>query len=421
MRSSRMKAWCVAIFAAVGSVRVADAQVMTSALRRDSVSRIALDSMANGSRLGIKDKLDSWFGWWPDERTFTLVDENDALGGSSDSAYTQGIRFRWDFSAWPEAPWFQQAFKWVSLYPLVPEYADNPPEVKCVAKGSRRQRPCGLMHFSLNQTEYTPPELRDPNPNYTTRPYVGYLYGTIGGTVLFPRTSVTSELTIGTIGPRSAARGTQSLAHWTWSWTATEPMGWHNQLKNAWQVTLRNAYANELLEFCVHGCTTGTRDDGRIFDIVPNGELVLGTLMRRGSIGTTAHLGYGFPDLITPFRIATTAPPMLTDPNWLDEIEDFIVRGWRSSWFLVFASYDRRYVETNDLLTGSHNDGGPNGWRTLRQINLERDIGEYAWGFTVGIERLTFGWQQVTRTAEYRPGGGPHRFGVITFGIFTAE
>ena len=369
--------------------------------------------------------VSSWFRWWTKERTFTLVDENDALARvprSTDSAYTQGIRFRWDIGDWPKHPVFRKAFKFASLHPLIPDSDGREPDLECAAKGSRDDRPCGLVHLSINQTEYTPPELRNPNPDYTTRPYAGYLYASVGGTILYPHTSVTSELTIGTIGARSAARGTQSLAHWTWSSSATEPMGWHNQLRNAWQITLRNLYAVELLELCLHDCTTGTRDDGRIFDIVPNAELVLGTLMRRGSVGGSAHLGYGFPDLITPFRIATTAPPVSPDSQGVwDEIEALVRTGWKTAWGMAFVSYDRRYVETNDLLTGSHNDDGPTGWRTNRRINLERDVGEYAWGVVVGIERLTIGWQRVTRSAEYRPGGGPHRFGVFTLGIFTPD
>ena len=41
-----------------------------------------------------------------------------------------------------------------------------------------------------------------------------------------------------------------------------------------------------------------------------NGELVLGTLMRRASLGATARVGWGFPDLLTAQRILIVNPPL---------------------------------------------------------------------------------------------------------------
>ena len=62
-------------------------------------------------------------GWWARGRRFSVIDENDAFGGSSDSAYTQGLRLRWDFAAWPDVPWFQSTFRVVSLAILNPDAA----------------------------------------------------------------------------------------------------------------------------------------------------------------------------------------------------------------------------------------------------------------------------------------------------------
>ena len=86
---------------------------------------------------------------------------------------------------------------------------------------------------------------------------------------------------------------------------------------------------------------------------------------------------------------------------------------------MISVQYDGRYVAQNALITGSYNDRGPNGWRSRSEIGLEHSVAESGWGVELGVGRLALGWQQVNRTAEYRPDGGAHRFGSIFVSVLS--
>src|SRR5215211_6838385 len=83
--------------------------------------------------------------WSNRERAFSVIDENDALGGSSDSAYTQGIRFMWQFSVWKQQ--WTKTVRYMALVPLLERLAvlDTARfrDVACVAQLPRSDRPCG--------------------------------------------------------------------------------------------------------------------------------------------------------------------------------------------------------------------------------------------------------------------------------------
>lgn len=356
------------------------------------------------------------------------MEENDALGGSSDSAYTQGLRLRWEFGVWPKSTLFRSTFRLLSFSAINPDTSverDAVNDVRhigsCHADDTRSARPCGLMSIGIAQTMYTPPDLLSTRLNPRTRPYAGFLSGTIAGTVLYPHSSITTELAAGVLGPSADARATQSLAHWTMSWPSPEPQGWANQLHDSFQFTLRDAFAGELLEYCRKACN-GSMQEERIFDVVPDAEVVVGTLMNRATIGGSAHLGYRFADLVTPFRIPTSAPPGPGSPpasHFWNDVRDLLDVVRRTGWCMAFVQYDGRYVQQNALISGSYNDRGPTRWRGESLISLEHTVAEYGWGLSGGVGRVSLGWQQVNRTAEYKPGGGPHRFGSFYLSLFS--
>ena len=88
-------------------------------------------------------------------------------------------------------------------------------------------------------------------------------------------------------------------------------------------------------------------------------------------------------------------------------------------WINGFATYDRRRVLRNAFVSGTAADAGDGGWRDVRQIALEPNVTEYAFGGAMGIASAAFTAQIVTRTKEYVPGGGLHRFGSVTLTLFT--
>src|SRR5690349_16164092 len=140
-------------------------------------------------------------GLFNKDRRFSFIDENDTFGSHSDSAYTQGLHFRWDFASWPNGKpsRFEKLFGYASLLCVLPsggrdvvagevEVADDEdadsaaapidsaamnwckdrrPKTGCDARLVRSKRPCGIVTFILGQTEYTPNNLLNPNRDST--------------------------------------------------------------------------------------------------------------------------------------------------------------------------------------------------------------------------------------------------------------
>ena len=352
--------------------------------------------------------------WFDRDRSFSVQVENDSFGeNGSDSSYTQGLRLSWDFDVWPD--WIDAAFPIASL--TFRKHVVN----ACDPRTARNLRPCGVSRLAFGQTMYTPPSLTVTTLQPDTRPYAGYLFGTLGSTMLFARAAVTSEMTVGLLGQGALARETQSLAHWTWAEGSAQPLGWNNQLRNSWQLTLRNSYSVAAVEYCRKKCTGEAREQ-RIVDVIPSGELVLGSLMRRASIGATARVGWGFPDLLTAQRIPTTRGASNSggsDPSPTRRALEDIRRAWRSAWIMGFIGGDARYVQHNAMLSGGWRDTGPTGWQTLRRIETESYVPETVYGIGVGAGRANVSWQRVTRGSEYRPNGGRHRFTGYAISIFS--
>lgn len=342
-------------------------------------------------------------------RSFTLYAENDAIFGSSDSSYTNGVRLAWEFLAFSER--LGRLHRALSL-----EWAlDGLPGVKleaptkpCAPREGQAGRNCGALAFGIAQTMYTPSNIIDEDLRPGDRPYAGMLFASGILSTLRPHWQSTTELQLGFIGPWSSAQSTQSLAHWTWSSPSGKPRGWDHQLRNAPQVALVNTYMFRpaFLEVCKtkFGCN-GSYAEQRILDITPRVETVLGTYMLRASGGGIVRLGYGFPDAVGISRIPTTAARSSPDGLF--------------PWFDVFASYDGRYVGRNAFISGTYADDGARGWSSQREIAATHGVSEWAFGGSVGFARASLTAQVVNRTREYTPNGGRHRFGSVSFTLFT--
>lgn len=359
----------------------------------------------------------SW--WWNyHPHGWSLTEENDSFSGlNSDSAYTQGIRLSWNVNGWRFGKEESKIFHIASGAFLIPEKRGQTPK-SCDSQPDINIRPCGSMRFSFGQTMYTPPVLTDTFRNVKTRPYAGFLLAGFEASELFPHYLVTSELQAGLIGPHAYARNTQSFAHWVNAWDNTRPQGWGYQLRDRFQASFRNTYSGDPIRYCVHGCS-GTPKEWRVFDVIPDGEILLGSPITRFSAGGTVRLGFGFPDLQLRDRIATTRAPMKgssTSGCWLEDVANLIVQ---NGWIYAFYNVEKRYVSQNNLLTGTSADNTPDGWVQQRMINREPHVNEYARGVAFNVKRLVISYQRVTRSAEYVPGGGDHIFGSVTIALLT--
>lgn len=351
------------------------------------------------------------------DRAVALTVENDALGGTSDSSYTNGIRARWTFMVWN--PRLNKLVNVLALRGALDRiFGELPRDNECVPFGARSSRPCGFITFSVGQTMYTPSTILDTLPRPDERPYAGLMFASLGMHKPGRRIDASTELLLGVIGPWSGAEATQSIAHWTWSTQAAKPRGWRNQLRNQPQAAIINSWAIRPPfpgELCLKGCD-GDYKDGRFFDLTGTAELALGTHMRRGSAGYVVRLGLGFPELLGVDRIATTGidPSVVLNGLW-NFIEKY------QPWFFVFVSNDGRHVWHNAFLEGTVADVGGAGWRDISVIAPRSRVGEKARGVSAGIGPITATYQKVDRSTEYTADGGRHRYGSLTIMLTTRK
>jgi lipid A 3-O-deacylase len=344
-----------------------------------------------------------WYRQW---RTFSVYEENDAFTGS-DSAYTQGLRATVAVQTW--APWAKKLLSVATL-------GRGKVEEACSPIDSEGDEPCGSISLGVGQTMFTPGDLLADTIRPLDRPYAGYLFASVGAHGVFAEGQVSSELVVGVTGPPSLARQAQSLAHWTWATGAPRPRGWDHQLDFVPHVTLLTSYAwrPDFLEWCLHpdGCD-GSYDERRVLDVIPRGEVALGTLMNRASVGGTVRVGLRFPAVMNVQRIITTR-------GGSAEPEGARPRRRPLPWGMAFASFDQRLVGTNTLLTGSFADRGEGEWGDVRQIEMERLVNEWSVGAGLGCRWGSLVGQYVRRSREFET-SRPHTFVSLTFSIHQSQ
>ena len=126
-----------------------------------------------------------------DKGAFTLLVEND-LFYKTDHDYTNGLEFAYTTAPDDLPGWAVDAARGIPFF---------------AQTGEVRTR------FALGQNMFTPDNLALTNPPLTSRPYAGFLYGTVGvaadtGTVLDQL-----QLSLGMVGPASQAEESQKFVH----------------------------------------------------------------------------------------------------------------------------------------------------------------------------------------------------------------
>lgn len=309
---------------------------------------------------------------------------------------------------------------------------DRRPDVQCDENPHRDDRaagPCTMLNVSLAQVMYTPDSLASPSIVLNDQPYAGFLYSTVGVTMLdspsardpghwLRFTQVSHQVLLGFTGTLSFAENTQSLAHWTFSPASHRPLGWRNQLRTAPQIGLISDLAVRpgIFEYCKKGCD-GTLDELRRIDLTPHTEIVASTHMVRLSQGLIFRAGIDFPDLVETLRIPVSAPPGGARPRGLTIFGD-------RYWLYGFIDLEARYVPYNMFLAGGWRDGGDEGWRTVRQITPRQGVVERAAGFALGSSRMSMKLQLADRSPEYDVLGVPrstgwHGYGSLSISIIT--
>jgi hypothetical protein len=161
---------------------------------------------------------------------------------------------------------------------------DSTPRRHCdenPVRDDRKEGPCTMLNVALAQMIYTPDSLASTIRVLNDQPYAGFLYGTLGVTMLdSPRarngthwlafTQVSHQLLFGFTGKFSFSENTQSLAHWTFSPASKRPLGWRNQLRTAPQAGVITDIGARpwFFEYCRDDCD-GTIDERRRIDLTP--------------------------------------------------------------------------------------------------------------------------------------------------------
>lgn len=163
--------------------------------------------------------------------------------------------------------------------------------------------PSGNLHsgigYGVTHRIFTPDGLTEEGVITDDRPYAGYLHLTMALQRGNTRIMDHLQLDIGAFGPIVQAGRIQSEAHRAWG--GRDPRGWHNQLKN--EPTLQTWVSRSYRL----GIALGRDRWGRVrvlsdatgagpgLQLIPYGELGLGTVFRRIEAGTTVRLGFNLP------------------------------------------------------------------------------------------------------------------------------
>ncbi|MDB5569613.1 MAG: hypothetical protein JWN93_796, partial [Hyphomicrobiales bacterium] len=195
-----------------------------------------------------------------DVGNFSLIMEND-LFARTDEGYTSGVRASWVTSPAQTPLWA------VNLAKSLPLFAD-----------------WGVVRteYALQQSIFTPRDVKRAIPDPLDRPYAGWLnasFGLIGeaGPLLDQL-----SLSVGVIGPASLAQASQRLVHDIKG--IDSPRGWDQQLRNEPTVQLR--YQRSWRALAAYAFET---DYG--VDFTPHAGFALGNVYTFANAGATFRIG----------------------------------------------------------------------------------------------------------------------------------
>lgn len=296
---------------------------------------------------------------------FTFALENDLFAGRDDG-YTNGIRFSY-ISPEDELPYWLTST--ISNLPLL-------------SKNSHKR-----WHFELGQSMFAPENLTLRSLQRDDRPYAGWLYSSIG-VISDTGTQLDNlQLTLGMVGPASAAAETQKIVHKIVG--SPIPQGWKNQLDNEPGVVL--TYERKWRS--IYQETPA----GLGFDITPSVGGSIGNIYTHAAAAIVARVGYDLPSDYGPSLISPNLPG-----------SDFFIPTRNIGWY-IFAGLESRAVVRNIFLDG-------NSFRDSHSVDKNTFVSGAQAGiaFTLGNARLAY--THVLRTREFDDQSGD-QFGALTLSI----
>ena len=307
-----------------------------------------------------------------DRSTYSITWENDIFAGT-DSDYTNGVRLSYLtpcnthflIDGWARhmlSHFYGTAASWYGVY-------------------------------SLGQNIYTPEDIEDRNPGEGSRPYAGFLYGSVGVVIdrragpwrKFDRLD-TIALDLGIVGNASNAEHTQKVVHEIIN--DRKPMGWDDQLEDEIGVRLLferkwRYMADAPMPFLPFEA-----------DVIPHIGLALGNVDTSAAGGVMLRFGDGLRHDYGPPRVR----PGLAGPGFLNGDQEI---GWN-----VFVGGEVRAVGRDIFLEG-------NTVKDSASVDPFPFYSDVQGGMAVQVGRAEMSFTYVLRSPQYEAQSGWAQFGSV--------
>lgn len=318
--------------------------------------------------------------------TFTLRFEND-LFGSSDRAYTNGVKLNWIS---PELVWFQD-LEWLKRDGRAQDSVHTMISALPYREDESRQRNLSL---SLGQMMYTPQDTVSTGLVTDDRPYAGWLYGGIAFHSKNYRVLDTLELQLGFTGKWSLAEQAQDLVHSVRN--IPKANGWSNQIRTEPGIMLVYDHKYRLVPHFRF-----TRHWGA--DAIVHMGGTLGNINTYLNGGFEIRAGWNLP---TDFGTAlirpggdTNAPADTGDVRYVDDLRSFSAH--------LFMATTGRLVARDIFLDG-------NTFTDSHSVDRKNLVADLVLGGSIVYGSFKLSYAHVLRTEEFHGQDGGHDFGSIS-------
>ena len=311
-----------------------------------------------------------------------LVDNDSFVGRRRDGGYSSGVRI-------DVAGGFAAARS--GLDDRVESLLGSGLDIPCTPSRAG----AGDRSWFVAQEIYTPQEITEAAPQPLDRPWAGLLtlgrgWESVGlrGNALVARRL---ELALSVVGDASLGRQSQRLAH-RWI-SGDEPMGWDNQLRNRWGLSL--SYLERQRWRLAPAAALPT-------DLITHWGLSLGQIVTQARAGAMLRFGdhgctLATPGLVTqPIALSGSAAPDCAAANTADSAGQAGPSGRHS---FAFLGLDLRRVLRQQLIEGSPRSGE-------NLVSAEPWVGDLRLGYAIGRRDWTLSYTLIRRTAEFRQHGG---------------
>ena len=312
-----------------------------------------------------------------------LVDNDSFTGRRRDGGYTSGVRI--------EVPGGFAAAR-SPIDAAVESVLGTGNDTRCTSsRGGDGER-----SWFLSQEIYTPQLITEASPQPLDRPWAGMLtfgrgWESVGlrGDALVARRL---ELGVSVIGDASLGRQSQRLAH-RWI-SGDEPMGWDNQLRNRWGLSL--TYLERQRWRLAIGGDLPT-------DLITHWGLTLGQIVTQARAGAMLRFGnhgctLATPGLVTqPIALGGSAAPDCAPSS--DDAGMAGSVGPAGQHSFIFAGFDLRRVMRQELIEGTPRAGN-------NLVSAEPWVGDLRVGFAYGERDWSLSYTLIRRSPDFKPQTG---------------